>query len=139
MPYPYEHEHALDWVAQNAKPKPADETGFAIDRGEGLIGGIGFRLDDGVPDIGYWLAKPQWGKGFMSEAAEAVIRWLFEVTDHDQIASGVFEGNDASLRIQEKLGFEITGQHNVHCLAQGKDLPHIDTLLKRNQFRPSAT
>ena len=139
VPYPYEHEHAIDWVAQNAVPMPADRTGFALDRGEGLIGGIGFRLDEGVPDIGYWLAKPHWGKGLMSEAANAAIGWLFEVTDHDRIASGVFEGNAASLRIMEKLGFEITGQHTVHSLAQGVDLPHIDTLLKRNQFRPLAT
>lgn len=139
VPHPYEHEHAINWVAQNATPKPADETGFVLDRGDGLIGGIGFRLDEGTPDIGYWLAKPHWGMGLMSEAAEAVIEWLFEVTDHDQIGSGVFEGNDASLRIQEKLGFEIAGQHNVRCLAQGVDLPHIDTLLKRNQFRPLAT
>lgn len=139
VPHPYEHEHAIDWVARNAKPKPADETGFVLDRGEGLIGGIGFRLDEDTPDLGYWLAKPHWGKGLMSEAVEAVIGWLFEVTDHDQIGSGVFESNDVSLRIMTKLGFEITGRRNVHCLAQGKDLPHIDTLLKRNQFRSLAT
>ena len=50
------------------------------------------------------------------------------------LGAGVFEGNPASLRIQEKLGFEVAGRSMVHCLAQGRDLPHIDTQITRQAF-----
>ena len=133
-PHPYHRQDALDWIARNAAPKPPDQTGFVLDQGDGLIGSIGFRPVDGTPDVGYWLARPCWGKGLMSEAAEAAIAWLFDVTEHEQIRSGIFDGNAASLRIQEKLGFKVTGHRTLHCLAQGADLPHTDTLLTRQRF-----
>ncbi len=134
VPYPYTKEHAVDWLDRQQMPCPADETGFVIDRGDGLIGGIGFRLIDSTPDIGYWLARSCWGQGLMTEAARAALAWLFAETDHAKVRSGVYEGNPASLRIQEKLGFEVTGRSTVHCLAQGRDLPHIDTQITRTRF-----
>ena len=112
------------------------ELGYqiAIDLGDGVVGGIGFRVIDQVPDLGFWLARSHWGRGLMSQAARLALEWLFEVTDHDNVSAGFFEGNAASWRVQEKLGFEIAGQSSVHCLAQGRDLPHIDTLLTRRRF-----
>ena len=136
VPHPYAREQAVNWIAASQIPRPADDTGFVLDLGEGLIGGIGFRSEDGVPNLGYWLAKPYWGQGLMSEAAAAVLAWLFEVSDHNLVRSGVFEGNSASLRILQKLGFEVTGHSLVNCLAQDTELPNIDTELKRNSFRP---
>ncbi|MGI9463064.1 MAG: GNAT family N-acetyltransferase [Aestuariivirgaceae bacterium] len=134
VPYPYTRAQAVHWIGQNSVARPADETGFAIDMGDGVVGGIGFRLIDQVPDVGFWLARPQWGRGLMSQVARLALEWLFEGTDHDNVSAGFFEGNAASWRVQEKLGFEITGQSSVHCLAQGRDLPHIDTLLTRRRF-----
>ncbi|MCW2308822.1 GNAT family N-acetyltransferase [Rhodobium gokarnense] len=133
VPHPYRPEDAASWI--DALPHDGDPTGaeFAIDAGAGLIGGIGFTSEDGHPVLGYWLGRPYWRRGYMSEAVERVLDWLFCRGDHDVVRSGVFSGNTASLRIQEKNGFEIIGRNTVHCLARGLDLPHINTEVTRRR------
>ena len=139
VPYPYTGEQVSAWLERVLDPGMTSEADFAIDAGDGVIGGVGLREVDDIAQLGFWLAKPKWGQGYMTEAASAALDWLFETTDHDVVASGAFEGNAASLRIQDKLGFEITETRMQHGLAQGKDMPHIHTLLYRHQFRPVAS
>jgi RimJ/RimL family protein N-acetyltransferase len=133
VPYPYRESDALAWLNLWRPDRPATETGFTLDLpGEGLIGHCGFHLDKaGTPVIGYWLAEPFWNRGFMTEAAEAVLDWYFAVTGADDIHSGIFHFNRASLAVQHKLGFTEIGEGVLHCLARGEDLRHIDTRLTR--------
>ena len=56
-------------------------------------------------ELGYWLGKPFWGKGYMPEAAKAVLFYGFELLDMEKIWCGYYEGNKRSKRVQEKLGF----------------------------------
>ena len=55
--------------------------------------------------IGYVLSKTYWGQGLMPEAAQAVIRWLFEEVRLDFIFVGHFDWNRQSRRVIEKCGF----------------------------------
>jgi RimJ/RimL family protein N-acetyltransferase len=52
----------------------------------------------------------------------------------DTIYSGAFVGNDASLRVLQKLGFRRTRESLVYCRPRGARLPHIDTELTRSEF-----
>lgn len=61
------------------------------------------RDDEG--ELGYWLGRPFWGKGYMPEAARALIRRGFEELGMNTIWCAYYEGNDKSKRVQEKLGF----------------------------------
>ena len=56
-------------------------------------------------ELGYWLGKPFWGKGYMPEAAKELIRRGFEDLKMTTIWCGYYEGNEKSKRVQEKLGF----------------------------------
>lgn len=56
-------------------------------------------------ELGYWLGKPFWGKGYMPEAAREIIRHAFEELGMTTIWCGYYEGNYKSKRVQEKLGF----------------------------------
>ncbi|GKT98279.1 n-acetyltransferase p20 [Fusarium langsethiae] len=61
-------------------------------------------------EIGYWLAEPAWGKGYMPEAAKAFILWCFETwPDLNRIEAVVTEWNAASQNILKKLGFTQEG------------------------------
>jgi RimJ/RimL family protein N-acetyltransferase len=132
VPYPYHEADAAAWLANWRPDRPPAETGFSLELpGEGLIGHCGYHLNDGIPVIGYWLGEPFWNRGFMSEAAVAVIDWYFEATPAATIASGVFHFNKASLAIQKKLGFAETGSGLLHSLARKEEVRHIDTLLTR--------
>ena len=43
------------------------------------------------------------------------------------MASGVYVGNGASLRIQEKCGFEVVGQTEQFCVPRGETVTLIET------------
>lgn len=73
------------------------------------VGSIGYfpspcSLAGGQPEIGYWLARPLWGNGYMPEAVRALIALCFE-----QGAEAVWcahaDFNDKSRRVIEKCGF----------------------------------
>lgn len=57
-------------------------------------------------ELGYWLGKPFWGRGYMPEAARELLRRGFEDLGMTTIWCGYYEGNQKSKRVQEKLGFE---------------------------------
>lgn len=56
-------------------------------------------------ELGYWLGKPFWGRGYMPEAARELIRRGFEDIGMNTIWCGYYEGNQKSKRVQEKVGF----------------------------------
>ena len=56
-------------------------------------------------ELGYWLGKPFWGRGYMPEAAPQIIRRGFEELGMNTIWCGYYDGNRKSKRVQEKLGF----------------------------------
>ena len=56
-------------------------------------------------ELGYWLGQPFWGRGYMPEAASALIRPGFEDLGMTTIWCGYYDGNRKSKRVQEKLGF----------------------------------
>ena len=58
-------------------------------------------------EIGYWLGRPYWGQGLMTEAATAALRFAFETLGLHKVTIGCIEGNRASQAIIEKLGFRF--------------------------------
>ncbi len=56
-------------------------------------------------ELGYWLGKPFWGRGYMPEAARELIRRGFEELGMTTIWCGYYDGNHKSKRVQEKIGF----------------------------------
>lgn len=135
VPYPYKLSDAEWWLGTWRPDRPAGETSFIIDLpGEGMIGNCGLHQDRGRTLIGYWLGEPYWNRGFMSEAAAAVIGWYFATTTEPHLDSGIFHFNKASLAVQKKLGFTEIGTGTLHCLARSEDLRHIDTRLTRARW-----
>lgn len=135
VPYPYKVSDAEWWLGTWRADKPPGETGFSIELpGEGLIGHCGFHPDEQGIVIGYWLGEPFWNRGFMSEAAAAIIDWYFAHTTAAHLGCGAFDFNKASLAVQNKLGFTTIGTSKRHCLARQEDLRHIDTRLTRARW-----
>ena len=57
-------------------------------------------------EIGFVLSKDYWGRGLMSEAAGAVIDYLFNELDFDFLLCGYYNFNVQSKKVQEKCGFK---------------------------------
>lgn len=56
-------------------------------------------------ELGYWLGKPFWSKGYMPEATREILRHGFEDLGMTTIWCGYYDGNHKSRRVQEKVGF----------------------------------
>ena len=74
-----------------------------------IVGSIALRIDTGsaegtVADIGYWIGAPYWGNGYATEAGHAIIERARDL-GVETIILKYFDGNDASRRVSEKLGF----------------------------------
>ena len=74
------------------------------------IGSIGLHRNDLAEDadeyeLGYWIGKPFWGQGLITEAAREVLRYAFEDLGMNRIWCGYYDGNLKSRRVQDKLGF----------------------------------
>ncbi len=62
-------------------------------------------VEDTEMEIGYWIGVPFWGKGYIPEAARALLRHAFEDLGCTAMWCGYYDGNDRSRRVQEKCGF----------------------------------
>ena len=74
-----------------------------------LIGSCGLgRRPSGAVELGYWIARPFWGRGYASEAASALID-IARALGLPTLEGSHFIDNPASGRVLEKLGFEPLG------------------------------
>jgi RimJ/RimL family protein N-acetyltransferase len=63
---------------------------------------------DGIPELGWVLARHAHGKGYATEAVRASLRWAqTHFAPSTQIASMIAPENAASVRVAEKCGFRL--------------------------------
>jgi ribosomal-protein-alanine N-acetyltransferase len=115
VPYPYEEGMAEEWIGGRQE---SFEKGKTVDlaithRQEGfLIGSVSLNDIDWQSqraEIGYWIGKPYWGKGYGTEAARAVVKYGFETLGLHRINGRHFGNNPASGRILKKIGMKHEG------------------------------
>ncbi|MER2519674.1 MAG: GNAT family protein [Bdellovibrionales bacterium] len=84
-----------------------------------LIGGVGVRgersstPDPGTTVVGYWIGKPYWGLGYMSEALDEAIKVAFAPSHVAQVKATTHPDNKASMNVLRKAGFAYLGAHPV--------------------------
>ena len=79
-----------------------------------MVGSVGFLPDPHRPEsnvlmLGYALAQECWGKGYMAEAAKAVVTYGFDTAGAPLLTSNTYDFNLASQRVLEHCGFEREG------------------------------
>jgi RimJ/RimL family protein N-acetyltransferase len=124
-PWPYRMRDAEAFLASPRDPVlPSllifERTGAAPQ----LIGACGLgRRPSGAVEMGYWIARPFWGRGFATEACSALIE-IARTLGLSQIEGAHFLDNPASARVLEKLGFEPVGivAPRTSC-ARGTEVP----------------
>jgi RimJ/RimL family protein N-acetyltransferase len=109
MPMPYTRADAVGFIEIFAQR--ADERPYAITLDSRLIGVVGLSFhDDRPPELGYWLGEPHWGKGYMTEAARALLEAAHGSGQFDRIGARALLSNEGSLHVLEKLGFKRKGK-----------------------------
>jgi RimJ/RimL family protein N-acetyltransferase len=66
--------------------------------------GVSWDAELGERELGYTFARPFWGQGLASEAAAAILDWMWANTDAPDIAAFAVIENRPSRRVLEKVG-----------------------------------
>jgi RimJ/RimL family protein N-acetyltransferase len=74
-----------------------------------VVGMIDPRIESFKIGIGYVAARSHWGKGYVSEAARAVIEWAFQQPSIYRVYATTDVENIASRRVLEKIGMQCEG------------------------------
>lgn len=123
IPWPYRREEAETFCSA-----PVDRRAprFVITlpgaKGAPIIGTVGFKhAADGL-EIGYWIARDHWGRGYASEAGRAALE-VVRALGHRRVQAGHYVDNPVSGRVLRKLGFRETGEISPNfCWARGGEL-----------------
>lgn len=86
-----------------------------------LIGSASLRRHnrDRRAELGYWLGADSWGAGYATEAAGALVDYGFRDLGLGRVYAQVLEGNTASCRVLDKLGFVVEGVRRRHVRKAG--------------------
>ena len=99
VPYPYTEQKAEEWL-NNINH---DDLLFSIFRNNSLIGGVGLSLEeDNDLDLGFWIGRDHWGKGYATEAAMGLIQYVKKEFNFKQINACYIKGNTGSSNVLMK-------------------------------------
>lgn len=107
IPQPYTNNDARGWIETGSQ---IHLSRAIIADGElvGSIGTIPGALEQRYSaEIGYWIAREHWGKGYASQALQMMTDYVFEHTDWVRLVGTVFAPNTASAKVLEHCGYEL--------------------------------
>lgn len=109
-PWPYTLRDAEAFLASPRDPfLPSLLIFERTDGPPRLVGACGLgRRPSGSVELGYWIARARWGRGFATEAGRALVD-IARALGFASLESGHFIDNPASGRVLEKLGFRPIG------------------------------
>ena len=132
IPFPFPEGAAEAFIAAaSADLGSGDELALAIAAREDsnrLLGCCGLmRRADGSFELGYWLGRPFWGRGYATEAVSALADHAFRATGTAYLRAGIFPDNRASEHVLLKAGFSEAGTD--WCPTPARDFDGLETRL----------
>ena len=114
IPSPYTATDARAYVALTQQGwRGGTSANFAIVADGRAVGSIGVRwlegLDDGVAEVGYWVAREARGNGLCTRALRLVSRWALEERGVERLQLRADVANIASNKVAENAGFTREG------------------------------
>ena len=87
------------------------------------IAGIQPLGTTGDLEIGWWLMRDRWGRGYATEAGRAAMRHVLDALGRPRVMAIIDPGNDASVRVAARLGMRY--DRRVTGAELGHRRPHI--------------
>lgn len=115
LPHPYPAGEAERYIArQVVETAEGDSVTFVIERKEqgnfwGLIEVRRIDREHSIAELSFWLCVEAWGRGYMSEAILAVLRYIFEDLHLNRLYAYHMMRNPACGRVLQKNGFSQEG------------------------------
>jgi len=77
------------------------------------------QMPDGDVEIGFFLKRSAWGKGYATEACKRLLKFAFQNSPLNEVIASFHEENVASIKVLEKSG--LTDRGRMFCY--GEDSP----------------
>ncbi len=121
-PRPYGRGATEHMVARAVLESWDRNAKFAIVLKDRLVGLVDLTVDPEhqAAELGFDLARPQWGQGIAAEAAVAVIDWGFREYGLAKVYARADTRNTRSLRVMEKLGMTYEGTNRSAEFLRGE-------------------
>jgi RimJ/RimL family protein N-acetyltransferase len=88
--------------------------------GAHVVGMVGFAEADGETELGVWIGRKWWNRGFATEAVRAALS-VARTLGHCRLVASHFADSPGAGRVLAKLGFVPTGQQRLrHSAARGR-------------------
>ncbi|MEO8115942.1 MAG: GNAT family N-acetyltransferase [Phenylobacterium sp.] len=125
IPHPYGPADAEAFLDRQSAKDAERDVGFVIEHRQfGLVGGLAFDAEDGKPELGYWLGRPFWNRGYATEAVRGALGWARRDWRRSVVIAGHFSDNAASGQVLCKAGFLYTGDVQLRpSVARGAEVP----------------
>ncbi|AFY92282.1 GNAT family N-acetyltransferase [Chamaesiphon minutus] len=115
IPHPYPDGEAERYIQRQISELEAGHAfTFAIDRQpdrefSGIIEIRDIDREHAQAELSFWLATELWGRGYMSEAIQPIIRFGFETLDLNRLYAYHMVRNPGSGKVLAKNGFTQEG------------------------------
>ncbi|WP_116076569.1 GNAT family N-acetyltransferase [Asanoa ferruginea] len=106
-----------------AVPRLAYTLAIVVRASGELVGAVHLAVTSGAHrrgEMGYVLAAAEWGKGYATEAAAAILRFGFDEVGLHKVVATCDPDNVASARVLRKIGMRREGHLRDHLLIRGQ-------------------
>jgi ribosomal-protein-alanine N-acetyltransferase len=120
---PYAEDEVDEWFTRQARQLAEHDVcmGALIEKASGRLVGIAGTQPLGTTgnlEIGWWLARDVWGRGYATEAGGAAMRHVLETLGHKRVVAIIDPDNEPSKRVVGRLGMHyesrVTGEQLGH-------------------------
>jgi ribosomal-protein-alanine N-acetyltransferase len=125
IPYPYEKGLAEKWIRTHKRSFDRGRSVvYAIVRRktEKLVGAVGLEIDkdNEAAELGYWIGRRYWNRGYATEAAGVMLMYGFTELGLNRIHAHHFTRNPASGKVLENIGMRREGVLRQHVKKWGR-------------------
>jgi RimJ/RimL family protein N-acetyltransferase len=122
IPHPYGLADAEAWIARKQATDWDREAAWVIEHATFGVVGVLNLMPGERPEIGYWLGRPFWNRGYATEAVRGALKWVKRDWRRHVVVAGHFADNPASGQVLCKAGFLYTGDVELRpSVARGRD------------------
>ncbi|PQA73372.1 GNAT family N-acetyltransferase [Brucella oryzae] len=135
--FPFRRDRSQSDELFDRLQKMISETGlgfYALEEKEGgrCIGFAGLartdlepHLPDGTVEIGWRLAIPFWGKGYVTEAGKALIEYAFGTLGLTEVVSFAVHNNERSTAVMQRIGMSRDPASDFDHPRVPNETPHL--------------
>lgn len=119
IPHPYPDGAAEKWISTHQENyEKTGSVAWAVtlkDLGQ-LVGAIGLTTNREFDraELGYWISRSFWGRGYCTEAAKTVLGYGFKQAKLNRIFAFYLSRNPASGKVMQKIGMKKEGEMRQH-------------------------